>query len=260
MKLSKPISIIDVETTGLDTAKDRIITLAILTINPDGETVPKDYIFDPGIPIPKESTAIHGIADEDVKSCPPFSVAAPEIFQHLSGADLAGYNLINFDIPIIWEELYRCGFDWDLSKSLVVDAGNIFKKKEPRDLASAMKFYTGKSHEGAHEAMADVLATRAVLKGQLERYEDLAKMPLEQLAHFSKMDDRVDLAGVVVRNKDGVPVFNTKRNRGIPVADDIGYAEWMIYKADFPTETKRCLLRILEDATTPENAPQGEMF
>lgn len=251
MKFEKPIVFLDIESTGLDTVNDRIIQLGLRCVykfpDPAGDSFVQK--FHPGRPIPEESTAIHGITDEDVRDCPPFKDWAKSVHGYLKGSDLAGYNLRHFDIPILWEELFRAGIDWDLSGTRVYDAGVIFKKKEPRDLAAALAFYAGRAHDDAHDALVDCNATFEVLLGQLGKYEDLREMSPEELSDFSDHEKRLDVAGKIVLNDQGVPVFGFGPKRGTPVVEDPGLARWMLGK-DFSTDTKRVVRRILEGNRT----------
>jgi DNA polymerase III subunit epsilon len=255
MKITKPIVFLDCESTGLDTVKDRIITLAIVPIN--APTVPsreyREFKFNPGVTMTPENIAIHGITNEMVKDWPRFETRAREVHAALTGCDLGGFNLQNFDIPIIWEELYRCGIEWDLNGVDIVDVGMIFKKKEPRDLTAAVKFYLGREHAGAHGAMADTLSTVDVFREQTwgrTHYGDIAAMDIPALAKYCAVDkdgnERVDLAGTVIRRKDGVLAFGTKRNKGVAIENDMGYASWIL-RSDFPTQTRKVLSSIVSE-------------
>lgn len=252
INLKRPIAGLDIESTGLDITKDRIIHLAIIKLTPTSPSLPhkeeyKVWQFNPGFPIPAESTAIHGITDEMVKIYPVMTEAhAKDIADYIAGCDLCGYNLKNYDVPMLWESLARDGIELNLDGVHIVDVGNIFKVREARTLESAVRFYCNREHQTAHSALGDVAETFAVLEGQLERYKDLAPMSVEELAKHSSMDDRIDLAGVIVRNKEGVPVFNTKRNRGVKVCDDIGYAEWFL-RSDFTYNTKSVIIKLLDE-------------
>lgn len=253
IKLTKPLAVIDIESTGVDTQKDRIITFANLLIKPDAVIDDYEITVNPGIEIPAEATEVHGITNEMVADKKPFSHYAQQIVNDLKDCDLCGFNLLNFDVPLLWEEFYRCGIEWDLAKTSIVDAGNIFKIKEPRDLSAAVKFYCGREHTGAHGAKADVWATRAVLMGQLDRYTDLPGT-IGELAKFSHMDNRVDLAGVIVRNSKGEYCYTHKRVRGVKVKDDPGYANWLL-RSDFSAQTKQVVQRILDELFPRSKTP-----
>jgi DNA polymerase-3 subunit epsilon len=242
MSDKRPLAFIDLETTGTDPARDRIVSFAGV-INEGGSDVWLEETINPGIPIPAEATAIHGITNEMVAGKRTFRQAAPSIRAFIAGCDLCGYNLLNFDLPLLWEEFYRVGITLDLSGVNVIDPCLIFREKEPRDLTAALMFYCAERHEGAHGAKADVEATRKVLRGQLGRYSDLPTTR-EELAAFCRSDRRVDLAGTIALNDKGEPCYTAKRVRGVRVKDDPGFAMWMI-RNDFPEETKIHLRRIL---------------
>ena len=271
IKLTNPIAFLDVESTGVDPCKDRIVTLAIVQIHPDAWPAPSrpavEWKFNPGVEMTPENIAIHGITNESVKDCPTFDRHARDIHAALTGCDLAGFNLRNFDIPIIFEELDRCGIEWDLTGVNIVDAFTLFRKKEPRDLSAAVEFYCGREHTGAHSAMADTLATLDVFNAQTDgrhRYGDLAAMDIPALAKFCNVErdgsERIDLAGTIIRNKEGVPVFGTKRNRGVPIASDLSYARWIL-RSEFPTETRMVLQKIVNQIIDQqETGGQGGLF
>jgi DNA polymerase-3 subunit epsilon len=244
MKFTKPICFFDLEATGLDTQRDRAVQFAARYRTVSGVWSFQSTLINPEIPIPPESTEIHGITDEMVKDAPKFRNLADIIHNSMKGCILAGYNLIHFDIPMLWEEFYRAKINWEVDQKLIIDVGNIFKLKHPRDLSAAVKTYCHREMEDAHNALADVEATADVLMAQLDAHDDLFDMDENQLAEFSQMDKRVDLAGIIVLNKDGVPVFNTKRNKGVPVVEDQGYANWML-RSDFSENTKQTILKII---------------
>lgn len=262
LKLTRPLVFIDLEGTGLDTAKDKIVSIAIKKFYPEesGMTPTCEYsgLINPCIPIPPESTAIHGITDDMVKTAPELHEIAQEIHHLIEGCDIAGYNHKNYDVPLLYEELSRCGIHWETNGLHMVDAGNIFKLKERRSLEAAMLFYCNKTLEGAHNALNDVAATVEVLAGQQSRYPDLADMTVAQLAEFSKMDDRLDLAGKVLKDKDGDACYGirVKGRERVKVKDDIGFAHWML-RNDFPSQTHATLRKVLAEI---ESAGQGDMF
>lgn len=244
-QITRPIAFFDIEGTGLDISKDRIITIAIKRLSGDGSTQSAAWMVHPGFPIPKESTEIHGITDADVAHCPPFESVASEVLNFLFGCDLGGYNLRNYDIPLLYEEFSRAGLDWNLDGVHVIDASMIFRLKEPRDLTAAVAKYCGRKMEDAHDAGADVQATIDVFFGQLAAYPDLREMNLEQVATFSKGEDkRLDLAGKLALDKDGDPCFMVGNPRGRKVRDDISFGYWMLNK-DFSNNTKTVLKKVL---------------
>lgn len=247
---SRPVVIFDLEATGTDIAADRIVEFAAVKLpNPLVNIInhAPQLVFrcNPEIPIPAEATAVHGITNEDVSGLPPFRERAREVLAFIDGCDLAGFNLSNFDVPLLWEEFWRAEIEWDLvSQANIIDAGTLFKKREPRTLAAALKFYCGEELTNAHEALSDVIATASVLSAQLRRY-DLGGKDRAELAAETAMDRRVDLAGKIVRREsDGVPVYNFGKVKGTPVLEDLGFARWMMMR-NFPTHTIRTLEAIL---------------
>jgi DNA polymerase III subunit epsilon len=248
MKLTRPICCIDIEATGLDIVLDRIIEFAVVVMNPDGTRSTWQQRFQPGFPIPPESTAIHGITDEDVKDCPAFEDWATRIHAALKGKDLAGYNLHRFDLPILDEHLRRSGLKLDLSEVNVIDAYGIFANKEGRKLEDAVRKFCGREHEDAHGALSDATATADVLAGQLECYPDLKDMDLATLAAFSRVhsDDgrtSVDLAGKLYRDKDGDVRYAFGKARDRKVSQDPGFGQWILRQCNppFPGSTVEAL-------------------
>lgn len=263
LKLTRSIVCFDVESTGVDPATDRIITLDLTWIGVDGLKVVKRWLVKPPFPIPPESTKIHGITDEMVAMAPAFEEVAEEIRGFMMNVDLLGFNLLNFDIPILWEEFYRAGIVWDLKGVSVIDAGNIFKKKEERTLTAAVKFYCGRVHDSAHNGAGDVAETIAVLEGQLARYPDLASADVATLATFSAFDKRVDLAGKIVLNEAGVAVYNFGKAKGVPVVDDPGFGRWILNNS-FSENTKQAVNRIFDEeddrVSTMSAKEKGDLF
>lgn len=243
LKLSRPIAFIDLETTGVNVGSDRIVEVSILKLLPDHTTQIHTLRINPGMPIPAESSAIHGIYDKDVAGCPTFKEIAPNLANILEHCDLAGYNSNKFDIPLLVEEFLRAEVDFNIQDRKLVDVQNIFHKLEQRTLSAAYKFYCNKTLENAHSAEADVRATFEVLQAQLEKYENLQNT-VSFLHTFSSSSDYVDLAGRIVRNKSGVEVFNFGKHKGKPVAqvfkEEPSYYNWMM-EGDFPLYTKRVI-------------------
>jgi DNA polymerase-3 subunit epsilon len=244
MTLTRPIIFFDTETTGLDVSKDQITSLAMTKVNPDGSQVRWHSLFKVTIPISAEASEKTGITAETLKDAPSLASKAAEIVQFMEGCDLAGFNVIGFDVPILWENLNRVGVKWDTRQHYVLDAGNIFKKKEPRTLSAAVKFYTGFEMQNAHDAGEDVQATIDVFAGQQQRYPDLAAMTVAEAAAFSRMDGRIDLAGKIVRNAQGEACYAFGKAKGVRVVDDTGYGRWML-KSDFSKNTKQVLRELL---------------
>lgn len=175
IQTDKPIAFFDIESTGVNIRADRIIDLTIIKVHPDGRRDTHNFRVNPGIPIPVEVSRIHGIYDADIKDCPPFKSVAKQIADIFEGADLGGYNILRFDVPLLQEEMARAEVRFVVEGRRVVDAQRIFHRREPRDLSAALMFYRGKKHEGAHGALDDVIATIEVLEGQYEKYADLPR-------------------------------------------------------------------------------------
>ncbi|MEC5158658.1 3'-5' exonuclease [Chryseobacterium sp. MP_3.2] len=246
LKLHKPLCTFDLETTGINISKDRIVEICILKVNPDASRESKTWLVNPEMLIPKESSAIHGITDEKVKDAPTFREIAPKIQEMISGCDLAGFNSNRFDVPLLAEEFLRVGLDFDLNKFKLVDAQTIFHKMEQRNLSAAYKFYCGKTLENAHSAEADVLATFEVLDAQVGRYEDLPK-DVAGLSDFSFHSKFADLAGMIHFDENNKEIFAFGKYKGQKVKEvfqkDLGYYAW-IQNADFPLYTKKVLTGI----------------
>ena len=246
LNLKNPIVFFDLETTGVNIATDRIVEISYLKVYPNGKEECKTLRINPGIPIPPESTAVHGISDADVANCPTFKEVAKTIAREIEGCDLAGYNSNRFDIPLLVEELLRAGVDIDLSKRKMIDVQTIFHKMEQRTLSAAYKFYCDKDLNDAHTAEADTRATYEVLKSQLDRYENLPN-DVAALAEFSTHNKNVDFAGRIVYNDKGEEVFNLGKYKGRSVAEvfktDIGYYGWMM-QGDFTLNTKNVITSI----------------
>lgn len=246
LKLYKPLCIFDLETTGTNVGKDRIVEICILKVNPDASRESKTWKVNPEMPIPKESSAIHGIYDADVAEAPTFKDIAPKIMEMITGTDLGGFNSNRFDVPLLAEELLRAGLDFDLSKFKLVDAQTIYHKMEPRNLSAAYNFYCQKTLENAHSAEADVLATFEVLDAQVGHYEDLPN-EVAGLSEFSFHSKFADLAGMIHYNDKEQEVFAFGKYKGQVVKEvfqkDIGYYGWL-QSADFPLYTKKIFTKI----------------
>lgn len=246
LKLYKPLCVFDLETTGTNVGKDRIVEICILKVNPDASRESKTWKVNPEMPIPKESSAIHGIYDEDVANAPTFKDIASKILEMISGADLGGFNSNRFDVPLLAEELLRAGLDFDLSKFKLVDAQTIYHKMEPRNLSAAYNFYCQKTLENAHSAEADVLATFEVLDAQVGHYENLPK-EVAGLSEFSFHSKFADLAGMIHFNDKDQEIFAFGKYKGQVVKEvfqkDIGYYGWL-QSADFPLYTKKIFTKI----------------
>jgi len=246
LNLKRPIAFIDLETTGINVSTDRIVELSVLKISPNGKDEWMSTRVNPEMAIPPKSTAIHGIKDEDVAKSPTFKAIGRNLAAFLEGCDLAGYNAIKFDIPVLAEEFLRVNIDFNLRKRRYVDVQVIFHKKEQRTLSAAYQFYCKKNLEGAHGSKADTAATYEVLKSQLDRYNDLEN-DVEKLADFSSFNSNVDFAGRIILDENGVEVFNFGKHKGKPVEvvfnDEPAYYSWMM-NGEFPLYTKKVLTEI----------------
>ncbi|WP_080904871.1 3'-5' exonuclease [Parabacteroides sp. Marseille-P3160] len=246
LNLKNPLVFFDLETTGMNIIKDRIVEISYLKVYPNGNEDSKTRRINPEMPIPAESTKIHGITDEDVKNCPTFKEVAKSLAAQIEGCDLAGYNSNRFDIPLLAEEFLRVGIDIDLNKRKFIDVQTIFHKMEQRTLSAAYKFYCNKSLENAHSAEADTKATYEVLKSQLDHYSDLQN-DIKFLSEFSSYNNNVDFAGRMIYNDKGEEVINFGKYKGQLVSEvlknDPGYYSW-IMNGDFPLNTKKLLTEI----------------
>lgn len=245
LNLERPLVIFDLETTGLNITRDYIVEIGYIKVEPNGNEESKAMRINPGHHIPAESTAVHGITDEDVKDCPSFKQVAQQLADSFAGCDFAGFNSNHFDVPMLSEEMLRAGVDYDFSRARFVDVQNIFYKEEPRTLVAAYKFYCDKEYD-PHAALSDTEATYEVLKAQLDRYPDL-KNDVAFLSEFSSQNKNVDLAGRIIYNEKKEPCFNFGKYKGQPVAEvlkkDTGYYSW-ICQSDFPLNTKQVLEKI----------------
>ncbi|MES2864005.1 MAG: 3'-5' exonuclease [Bacteroidota bacterium] len=243
LKLTRPICFFDLETTGIDVGKDRIVEIAIFKVFPNGNKESKTWLVNPTIPIPPQTTAVHGITNEKVANEPTFVELSSQIYNMIKDSDLAGYNSDRFDIPLLAEEMLRAGVDFDMKNRVSVDVQTIFHKKEERTLSAALKFYCGKNLENAHSAEADTMATYEILLGQLERYPDLQN-DMKALSEFTTRKKSVDFAGMIVLNDKGQEMFSFGKYKNVLVDDvfdkDPGYFGW-IQGADFPLYTKKVL-------------------
>ena len=256
LSLKNPLLFFDIESTGLNVASDRIVEISIVKVSPGAPGEPnkvevKTRRINPTIPITPGAQAIHGISDEDVKDCPTFKQVAKSLAHLMEGCDIAGYNSLKFDIPMLAEEFLRAGVEFDFRKRKLVDVQNIFHKKEQRTLKAAYKFYCGQNLDNAHSAEADTMATYEVLEAQLDRYgadeEDPLQNDIGYLAKYSCQTRFVDYAGRIVLNDDDVPVFNFGKHKGRPVADVLrkepSYYSWMM-DGEFTLDTKQQLTKI----------------
>ena len=246
LNLKRPIIFFDLETTGVDTARDRIVEISMIKIMPDGEEITRTRRRNPGMPIPAEATAVHGITDEDVKDAPTFAQVARSLEQFIRGCDFGGFNSNRFDLPVLVEEFLRAGVDVDLKRRRFIDVQNIFHKKEQRTLVAAYKFYCDKELDDAHSAEADTRATYEVLKAQLDR-DPARRNAVDALAEYSCRAEAADYAGRILYNEKGEEVFGFGKYRGRSVAEvfraEPSYYAWMM-NGDFPLYTKKVITEI----------------
>jgi len=247
LNLKNPLVFFDLETTGTNIVKDRIVEISYLKVYPNGEKEVRTRRINPEIPISAESTAIHGITDEDVKDCPTFRQIAKSLADQIEGCDLAGFNSSRFDIPLLVEEFIRADIDIDFTKRKLIDVQVIFHKKEPRTLEAAYRFYCDKDLKDAHSAEADTLATYEVLKAQLDKYEDLENDVAKLSSDFSAFNNNVDFAGRIIKDENGIERFNFGKHKGKIVAEVLkaepSFYAW-IMDSEFPLNTKQALTKI----------------
>lgn len=242
IQLKRPIVFFDLETTGVDVAKDRIVEISCLKINTDYTEEVRTQRVNPLIPIPEGASAVHGITDKAVANCPTFAQIAQAIYGYIKDCDLGGFNNIRFDVPLLVEEFLRCGVEVDFTKVSVVDASIIFTKHEPRDLASALSFYCGKELEGAHAAENDIRATWDVFQAQVSKYgltdiDGIAKS-------YVWREGVLDYAGKVALNKNGDAVFTFGKHKDKRLVDNHDYCIWMLNQ-DFTLNTKAVIKRFI---------------
>jgi DNA polymerase-3 subunit epsilon len=248
LELDRPLVVLDLETTGTDPARDKIVEIAVVRLEPGGNRSARTRRINPECPIPPDATAVHGIRDEDVREEPPFPRIARSLLEFLEGADLAGFNLRRFDGPLLEREFRDCGLDLQLDRRRIVDVMTIFHRMEPRDLSAAVRFYLGREHEGAHGAESDTDATIDVLEAQLERYSDLPRT-VEELDKWSRSrKDAVDEQGKFVRRHDEI-LFAFGKHQGRSLRDVAreapDYLQWIV-SSDFPEDAKQLVKRALD--------------
>ncbi|MEM6877249.1 MAG: 3'-5' exonuclease [Bacteroidota bacterium] len=262
--IDRDLVFFDIESTGLNVVTDRIMQIALVKLKADGsEPEELEMLINPGIPIKAEALAVHGITPKMVARKPLFRQVADELLAFIADADLAGYNSNRFDVPILQEEFHRAGINFDLSKRRLIDAQRIFYRMEPRTLRAALKYYTGQDMVNAHDALADVRATVAVFKGQLEHYAETdyvdedgnrTHQPLgqtmDEVAAFCENDRFLDATHRIKRDQDGQAVFAFGKYNGHPVgktcAEDPNYMDWML-KKDFTVQVKELVRKLTKE-------------
>lgn len=247
LNLKRPIIFFDLETTGLDIAKDRIVELCYIRVEPNGNEEARSMRINPEMHIPEMASSVHGITDDDVKDCPTFADVAPQLAATFEGCDLAGFNSNRFDLPLLAEEFMKAGVNIDLSHVQAIDVQNIYHKLEKRTLAAAYKFYCGRDLENAHSALADTQATYEVLQAQLDHYPNDLQNDVDFLAEFSRMNRNIDFAGRFVYDESGKELINFGKYKGKAIKDvlsrDPGYYSW-IMQGDFTLNTKQVLTKL----------------
>lgn len=264
LKLAKPLVFFDIEATGLNIGTDKIVQICFYKVMPDGSSSTYTTFINPEMHIPEQVSEIHGIYDKDVKDAPTFAQEARRISEFIKGCDLAGYNILKYDMPLLMEEFLRIGMEPDLRGVKMVDVQNIFHKMEPRTLRAAHRFYCGTDIENAHSADADTMATYRVLEAQVEKYENVLswddkereqgicpiKNDVSALAAYSAVGRNVDFAGHIVFNDNDEEVFNFGKHKGKTVREvfamEPSYYSWMM-NADFPLYTKKIITTIRDD-------------
>ena len=247
LNLNKPICFFDLETTGTNPGKDRIVEIAVLKLDINNQKKEMVWRVNPECPIPDEASSVHGITDEMVKDQPIFKQISKEIYNFIEGCDLGGYNIDKFDLPLLVEEFIRSGIDVSsFVKVKTVDVQTIFFKKEPRDLSSALKFYCNKDHGNAHTALDDTLATYEVLLSQLDKYDDL-EPSVDFLSTLTRRNKNIDFAGRIIEDDNGDAIFNFGKHKGKKVKEVLtkekGYYSWMM-NSDFPEYTKKVITQV----------------
>ncbi len=246
LNLTRPICFFDLETTGTNVAKDRIVEISILKVFPNGNKESKTWLVNPGMEIPPNVVAVHGISNDKVANEPSFKELSKEIQAMLKDSDLGGFNSDRFDIPLLAEEMLRADIDFDMKNTVAIDVQTIFHKMEKRTLGAAYKFYCGKDLKNAHSAEADAIATYEVLLSQLDRYPELENN-VKKLAEFSTHKKFVDFAGFIAVDEDDEAIFTFGKHKGKKVNEVLenepGYFGWIL-NADFPLYTKKVLTQI----------------
>lgn len=254
LELDRPLIVFDIESTGVNARQDRIIELAAIKVFPDGTETEKCWLLNPGVPIPPETTAIHGISDAIVASCPTFAESAAEIFAFFDGCDLSGFNADRFDIPCLEEEFARLGMNFAASRRRHVDVQRIYHRREPRDLSAAVRFYCNRDHAGAHGAGADARATLEVLKAQLARYGDLPRTSEALDAYLVPHDPLNADRGGMIRWVNGAWCLNFGKKRGTRLMDlfahEKNFLKWII-NGSFDTEVRAICRDLLEHGLLP---------
>ncbi|MBR3564981.1 MAG: 3'-5' exonuclease [Paludibacteraceae bacterium] len=258
LQLTRPIIFFDLETTGLNIITDHIVEFAYIKVYPDGKEESNVIRINPEMPIPPQSTAVHHITDADVASCPVFKQVAPQIIEIFENCDVAGYNSNHFDVPMLVEQLSQAGFDFEPHKRKYIDVQTIFHKLEQRNLSAAYRFYCNRELTDAHSANADTQATYEVLKAQLERYPQLQNN-VDYLSDFSSQNNKVDLAGKIIRDEQGQERFAFGKHKDKLVEEvfeqEPSYYAWMM-NGQFAADTKNVITEIYNRVREKRRQPK----
>jgi len=261
LQLTRPLAFLDLETTGVDVSKDRIVEISVLKLMPDGSKQTYTQRVNPTIPIPAVTTAIHGISDADIEHEPTFKEISQKLFKMLYDSDLGGFNSNRFDVPVLVEEFFRADIVFDPSEKNLIDVQNIFHKMEQRTLVAAYRFYCDKDLTNAHSAEADTIATYEVFMAQMERYSDTLENDMVFLGKFSKQHQHwMDFAGRLALDEKGEPAFNFGKYKGRTIEavldENPGYYSWMM-KGNFPSFTKKVLTDVRDAIRERKNSKEG---
>lgn len=256
LKFHRPVVFFDLETTGTDPIQDRIVQVSMIRYDQLGIIDVINELVNPGIPIPPAATQVHGITDEAVANAQPFVKIADKIVRFLSGCDVAGYNIVFFDLPLLTEELGRCNIDFDLSQVNIIDVFLLYKKLRPRTLEAAYRDYVGGSFDNAHDASADTAATLAVLQGMMDKEKSFPGDAESLMRFVIDKEAMVDLSGKFIWNEQGEMLFNFGPQKGSYVIDNPGMLRWMIGK-NFPRETMKWVYAVLNDPSVTHKSTSG---
>lgn len=248
LQFEKPIVFFDLETTGTDIVKDRICSISAIKVQPNGTTEELDLYVNPEMPIHPEATKVHGITNEFIQHKPIFKDLAPRLMEFFKGCDMAGFNSNHFDIPLLAEEFGRCGIDMPEKGTKFIDVFRVYQKMEPRDLSSAVKYYLGEDHSNAHNSLADIQATLRVFCQQLTKYESLTDKTVDEITSLYEDKKRLDFSGHFLLDEDGDAVYGSGKDKGKKVKMEPSFAQWMLGKSHYTSNTKRVARELIEQA------------
>ena len=252
IQIEKPIAFFDIESTGLSIEKDRIISIAVVKLMPDGSRISKSAIVNPIIPISKEASEIHGFTNDMLVDKPKFNQIAKSLYEFMQDCYLGGYNNNHFDNGMLQEEFARCGIEFPKYDQISVDVCSIFKNFEKRDLSSAVKFYCNREMENAHDAEADINATVDVFLSQLNRYEELKDVNIKDLGKIGRNENFVDWQGRIIMDADGDYAWNFGKVKGKKIKNEMGFGDWVLIN-DFPETFKMLIRKIKQEISSSKN-------